>query len=55
MEDLVSLLDQMRTGTITPADQEFAKRCLARYRGRYLAGQLSDRSAQRLGLIKGRP
>ena len=44
VENLLRLLEQMRAGTITPADRELANRCLARYR-------LSARSAQRLGLI----
>jgi hypothetical protein len=51
VENLVELLAQQRTGGLAPEDQEFVKRGLARYRARYLAGQLSDRAAQRLGLL----
>jgi hypothetical protein len=52
VEELTRLLAQMRSGDITPEDRDFVKRCLARYRGRYQCGYLSDRSARRLGLIE---
>lgn len=51
VEDLMQLLSKMRTGDIAPADRDFAKRCLSRYRAKYLAGYLSDATARRLGLI----
>jgi hypothetical protein len=40
-----------RAGDIAPEDQDFAKRCLARYRAKYRAGSISDRTARQLGLI----
>jgi hypothetical protein len=51
VEDLARLLAQMRAGDIAPEDQDFAKRCLARYRAKYRAGSISDRTARHLGLI----
>ena len=52
VEDLTRLLAQMRSGELAPEDQDFAKRCLARYRAKYRAGAISDRTARQLGLIE---
>ena len=51
VEELTRLLAQMRSGELEPDDVEFAKRCLAYYRARYLGGAISDRAARQLGLI----
>jgi hypothetical protein len=49
--DLAWLLARIRSGNSAPEDRDFAKRCLAKYRAKYRAGSLSDRTARRLGLI----
>lgn len=51
VEDFARLLAQMRSGEITPEDEALAKRCLARYRSKYLNGSMSERTARQLGLI----
>jgi hypothetical protein len=37
VEDLMELLAKMRAGDIAPEERDFARRCLAMYRSRYLA------------------
>jgi hypothetical protein len=49
--DVVALQERVRSGHATPADQELLPRALAFMRGRYNRGQVSEKVAQRLGLL----